>query len=213
MGYLFIKIRNLSPKKLVKIGKASTPWDLANKVLYEFCEVYPGHKTSDEIVSKIWIIGRTYSAAIERRKPKDNLMGDAFYLDRVSPIILRADLDEHFKILKSGTPSMEDVLSIHNFLTQLFKKISDKHNRSLASKYLHFHFPEDVFIFDSRAKKGLAKLLGGPTGVKDKFNNSDPEYSKFFQRCCLLQGYLFDETRERLNPREIDRILLHVADN
>ena len=53
-----------------EINKAISkhPWDLANKTLYDLCSKHPNHKNNEEIIAKVWIIGRTYAAAIERRK-------------------------------------------------------------------------------------------------------------------------------------------------
>ena len=54
-------------------------WEYGNSVLYRMCEEEPEHKQIDVIVGKIWIIGRSYAAAIERRK-NAVVVGDDFYL-------------------------------------------------------------------------------------------------------------------------------------
>ena len=38
-----------------------------NQVLYQMCRDHPGHTDTDVISGKMWLIGRAYSAAIERR--------------------------------------------------------------------------------------------------------------------------------------------------
>jgi hypothetical protein len=48
--------------------RTKSVWDLGNDILYEMCEKYPGHDEDNEIIAKIWLIGRSYAAAIERRK-------------------------------------------------------------------------------------------------------------------------------------------------
>jgi len=52
------------------IEAVRTPWvwDLGNRILYDMCQSYPGHSKDDEIVAKIWLIGRSYAASIERRR-------------------------------------------------------------------------------------------------------------------------------------------------
>ncbi|MCI0640696.1 MAG: hypothetical protein L0Y72_16605 [Gemmataceae bacterium] len=52
------------------IAAAQKPWvwDLGNAALYDLCQEHPGHKKRDEIIAKIWLIGRSYSASIERRR-------------------------------------------------------------------------------------------------------------------------------------------------
>ena len=55
-----------------------SPWDLGNEVLYSLCKNHPKHDADDAIIAKIMIIGRTYAAAIERRKNAED-SSDDFY--------------------------------------------------------------------------------------------------------------------------------------
>lgn len=54
-----------------------------NGILYRLCEEHPGHTNEDEIVAKIWLVGRSYSAAIERRRASRDVSGEAFYTTTV----------------------------------------------------------------------------------------------------------------------------------
>lgn len=65
----------------------SSRWEFGNSILYEMCSNNPYHNQSDIIVGKIWIIGRSYAAAIERRKNASNT-NDDFYYDVVAPKML-----------------------------------------------------------------------------------------------------------------------------
>ena len=62
-------------------------WEYGNSVLYRMCEEEPEHKQIDVIVGKIWLIGRSYAAAIERRK-NAVVVGDDFYYDEIAPKLL-----------------------------------------------------------------------------------------------------------------------------
>lgn len=57
-------------KRLYKsyLNSTNSRWEYGNSVLYRMCEEEPEHKEIDVIVGKIWLIGRSYAAAIERRK-------------------------------------------------------------------------------------------------------------------------------------------------
>ena len=50
------------------LSNANSRWEYGNSVLYRMCKEQPEHKDIDVIVGKIWLIGRSYAAAIERRK-------------------------------------------------------------------------------------------------------------------------------------------------
>ena len=68
-----IKSSNVLNSKLSAILNAeSSKWAYANSILYEMCSKTPLHNDADVIVGKIWLIGRSYAAAIERRKNKDD---------------------------------------------------------------------------------------------------------------------------------------------
>ena len=67
------------------LSNANSRWEYGNSVLYRMCKEQPEHKDIDVIVGKIWLIGRSYAAAIERRK---NAVGggDDFYYDVIVTI-------------------------------------------------------------------------------------------------------------------------------
>jgi hypothetical protein len=63
-------------------ARSACVWDLGNRVLYELCSKHLGHGEADEIVAKIWLIGRSYAASIERRRNATQA-GDRFYEETV----------------------------------------------------------------------------------------------------------------------------------
>src|SRR5438132_8627778 len=133
--------------------------DVGNQVLYDMCAANREHTRDDVIIAKIWLIGRAYAAAIERRRDKGDTVGDAFYETKVGPQIRDSDIDKWFEALNNV--SNEDVnlnLETHKRVMDLFTKISGLEKRSLASKYLHFHFPSRFYIYDSRAYKAISEL-------------------------------------------------------
>src|SRR5712692_9351087 len=145
--------------ELVEGALLEKVWDVGNGVLYDLCAANPEHTRDDVIIAKIWLIGRTYAAAIERRRDKGDAVGDAFYETRVAPQIRDSDIDRWFKVLDSGSDTdMALNLETHKRVMDLFTKISGLEKRSLASKYLHFHFPSRFYIYDSRAYNAISEL-------------------------------------------------------
>ncbi len=188
--------------------------DLGNQVLYDLCSEHPFHKTDQEIVAKVWLIGRSYAAAIERCKNKSlNSPGDVFYEKVVAPKIRNSEIDGWLTLLKSE-PTPKNAIEIHYKLMALFREISGHQNRSLASKYLHFHQPDLFFIFDSRSMAAIRKITPRthkqPSNLST--NETDKDYANFYSRCLWLQENLQTQFGSKLSPREIDKILLHVED-
>ena len=122
---------------LIKEAQAANPWDFGNEVLYSLCRENPHHKRPDKVLAKIWLIGRSYAAAIERRRNRSDT-GDDFYVSKVAPMIINSDIDKWISRAKKQRTT-ESLVDAHHMTTQLFNDISGLEKRSLASKYLHFH--------------------------------------------------------------------------
>lgn len=186
-------------------------WILANQTLYDLCQRYPDHKNEDQIVAKIWLIGRSYAAAIERRKNADGYVGD-FYYDTVAPYLksVGEDLDSKMKKLNSSN-SIDDLLDTHARLMEIFNHLTGMDKRSLASKYLHFHCPDAVFIYDSVAKRSLSKMVKKPKNISEYLTGDrDAGYVDFCLRAIELRRYISHKYGKDLTVRQIDTLLLRA---
>jgi hypothetical protein len=209
--------------RMVDSAIAGTPWNLGNGVLYKLCRDHPSHATVGEIVSKVWLIGRAYAAAVERRKKtQDNIeTNEEFYLHILAGKIQRSKIDVHLSKLKSGKISnnknIDQVLLLHGYLTSLLKKVTRLNKRSFSSKYLHFHRPELFFIYDSRAVWALNQfsiiLTNEETQHIQFIAKMDRPYFVFFLKCLKLKRLIKTKFKKELLPREIDNLLLSIASN
>lgn len=193
----------------------------SNRILYRMCEENPLHNDSDVITGKIMIIGRTYAAAIERRKAseEEELLGtESFYDDVVGPQMLGIgdDLDSQLNNLRDSKLSVRDdlvdILVLHKFLVDTFWNISHLEKHSLASKYLHFHCPNKFFIYDSRAHNAINKIVQRPdkSSLARLNGKIDEVYGDFVIRMIELQEHFETLLGKRYSPRELDSFLLKV---
>jgi len=91
----------------------------------------------------------------------------------------------------------------------LFASISGHNNRSLASKYLHFHQPKVFFIYDSRARNAITEYCPKLNKIEDiNTKEFDKEYKDFVRKCVWLRGHIKSLYGLSLKPREIDNFLL-----
>jgi len=206
----------LSLQSAVKAATAASPWDLGNEVLYELCRKHPLHKEAPAVLAKIWLIGRSYAAAIERRRSKED-QNDNFYTETVAPKIICSDIDKWIKSAAVhgvvSEKSFDVVLAAHASVTQLFNEISGLEKRSLASKYLHFHLPKLFYIYDTRAVEAM-RLLSSVVGrAGGKNEAADNEYRKFAEKCLRLQTHINEKFKVQFSPRQIDNLLLHIHAN
>jgi hypothetical protein len=185
-------------------------WELATDTLLNLCKHHPKHERLDEIIAKVLLIGRSNAAAIERRRDI-RVRGD-FYLERVGPIIEKANIDSWLAELDANSlPGCPLSIIIHRKLEKLFFKIAKLSKRSLASKYLHFHFPEVFFIFDSRASRAIKLVTPRLKEIQDDYEKPyDRTYKDFVRRCVWLRDDIHAKYNTWLSPRQIDRLLLAI---
>jgi hypothetical protein len=159
-------MEKLDLARLRNCEKCGTYWDVGNTVLYDLCKKYPRHDNVGEILAKVSIIGRSYAAAIERRKKFLNLKADTFHQEVIGPHMLEAGIDAWLHPLTTlKQPSLENanqIILVHKKLTVLFFKMTALEKRSLASKYLHFHFPHLFYLYDARATQQISKISRRP---------------------------------------------------
>jgi len=176
-----------------------------NKILYKMCNDEPKHDNIDIVKSKLWIIGRSYSASIERGA------GEGFNIETTANAMINSVLDEYLKELDRYTRIEKDnlnlVLQTHKLLVDIFEKTTTKKKRSLASKYLHFHNPKMFFIYDSFANKYIREKL-----YKRRYKYTrkyDFEYEKFCLRCLDYRQVLEKKLKGLVSARRLDMDLLY----
>ncbi len=201
---------------LLQDACSSSPWDLGNEVLYSLCRAHPTHADGPAVIAKMWLIGRSYAAAIERRR--DRAAGkDDFYIEVVAPQIVASPIDQWLlQLAEFSHPSVDSlppILRTHAQVTKLFDQISGLEKRSLASKYLHFHLPHLFYIFDKRAVTAMRKLtdLVGRAHVPPE--EADLEYGKFALKCLRLQDHIAEAFGITMVPRDLDKLLLRLYGN
>lgn len=197
------EVANSFPSK----DSESRKWFLLDNTLYDLCKKYPFHTDANQIQAKMCLIGRSYSAAIERRRNADATRGD-FYYDYVVPAIMESNLDDDISALHSYSvpteENMDAILKVHKRLQDILKSITEQKNRSFASKYLHFHLPNLFYLYDSISRKELNAIVRRikPISFSEKI---DAEYADYCYRALLIQKKI--APNHRFFPRLIDIML------
>jgi len=193
-----------------------------NEVLYQMCANQPRHDDRNIVYSKLWIIGRAYSATIERGAPRgfnimqtvDLIVENNLNIDQqIAGIanILRPEMDD--------IPNILIVLQAHKYFTDMLHATTGLYKRSLASKYLHFHSPQSVFIFDAFANANVRAHINENEDLRHLYQwlraevdnvLVDNEYASFYCRCLVYRNFLEDGGL-LLTPRGLDMMLLGYA--
>jgi hypothetical protein len=188
------------------LGKAG----FGNHILYSMCRDHPEHSDPEVIGGKLWLIGRAYSASVERKAGKN------FSWDPLKNALIKSSIDNDIaecnKIDRVDTTNLAIVLSTHKRLTDIFKATTGLEKRSLASKYLHFHAPTAFFIYDSIASKKVSGLVKPIQKRFDQTHNSDKVYELFCKRCLLYRDKVLElATGAPVSPRYLDSTMLGYA--
>ena len=199
----------------VDFALAPSPWDLGNQVLYTLCHDHPLHDREDAIIAKVWLIGRSYAAAIERRKIAEDT-SDVFYETTVVNKIRDSKLDDWLGSLPKGLidpwTDLAAVVTVHKQLTDLIAGMTGLDKRSLASKYLHFHRPDLFFLYDTRAKAALAKVTPSILKIARVIaDEADAEYLTLARRCQWVRDDVSSRYNVTLTPRQVDKMLLRIT--
>lgn len=190
-------------------------WSFANDILYEMCKENSNHQQDEITIGKILLIGRSYAAALERRKrSKDpnQYASDELYR-RFAETLRETDFDLNLQGLKAfqqiDEANIMSICSVHAFLMDIFRTLTGSEKRSLASKYLHFHFPDLFFIYDSFAVAALKTYIPRYSKQETPIGQLDPHYYRF----CIGMITFRDEIKRTygrsLKPRQLDDLLLN----
>ena len=189
-------------------------WELGNDVLYQLCREHPGHTDEDAIVAKMWLIGRSYAAPIERRRQNLEMLNNDFYRHLANKIS-ESNFGQTLKILSSQkNVNASTTKSAHNSLTQILHGKTGIKNISFSSKYLHFHFPSYFYIYDSKAVSSVGRILKDVARrrISAQAGNADGPYAAFFDNCETLSDHVSGILGRMPRPRELDNILMHWSD-
>lgn len=214
-------------KIIEEIKKFKTHYDygkIGNEVLYEMCKKYHYHNDKAEIVGKVWLIGRSYAVALERNK-NNKKAGDDFYIESIAPKFKNGFdnlLSTVRKLHKLNEENIPIIIKTHKKVTDfIYKEITKDYKRSFASKYLHFHFPELFFIYDSRVVGVINAVVRAVDGTRNEYrkylknlreSDFDKEYATFFAKCFYFWEFCKKEGVP-LTTRQIDSFLIERANN
>lgn len=185
-------------------------WIFADKILCDMCNENPFHNDADVVAGKMLMIGRSYAAAVERRIINLSMDNDDFYYEKVVKVLMEEssiidDLIGRIKYLNKKQAE-EFVPKVHYYLVRKLRGITGVDKKSLVSKYLHFHCPEKVYVFDSYAEKEI-KSINSTRLSKNKIpEDVDDIYYKFYLKMLELNKILSDKT-----PKELDKFVLWLA--
>lgn len=127
--------------------------------------VSPGHESAAEVASKLWIVGRSMAAPLERTHDVRPERGNP-YIVTADRLVDGTEIDDHLARLRMprkrvySDQHLQALYDAVTWLADIFHAGTGQYKVSLASKYLHIHEPS-VPIYDDYSMKALRKLVPG----------------------------------------------------
>jgi hypothetical protein len=141
-------------------------WSALDRALIAVCATMPLHDNIDEVYAKVRIINRAYLANLQ--------FGAANAEWKVAEAFIKGTPDAVFAPLRSSSQfSLEGLpilLNAHENLIDLAYQVTGKVQNSFVSKYLHFHFPATVPIFDNLAYNAAWNLAQPPYSQSELYD-------------------------------------------
>lgn len=195
------------------------PFDVLNKMLYDAVATHPSNTDPSAIIGKLLLIGRTYSASVERRKTNGETKDERQALEVViaaAEAIAKSQcarmLDEFSWDQRLTPECLPEVVAIHRELCSALQLANNRENSSLASKYLHFHRPGLFPIVDSYVREGwswiMEELEQNYRGWRTFGQVS--RYQDWCARILILRELLEKHTQQPISLRQVDNYLLSI---
>ena len=175
-------------------------WGAVDEALYGVCARSPGHGDLRTVTAKIALVGRAYSAGLERCvTPPPGVQAITVIADHLHSHggevdHLIAELRKDREPLDAD--AMSRIVDCHGRFTALLGATPGCHRmpRSFAAKYLHFHHAA-VPIYDSYAATRLGKVVRWDSGdiPVSRPHGADQEYWAF----CVRLFRLYHACRQR----------------
>lgn len=195
------------------------PFDVLNSMLYEAVSAQPSNSDKAQIIGKLMLIGRTYSASVERRKTRGHIKDERQALEviieaaeaiaesKCAAMLASIGMDDRLTIDR-----LPEVVAIHLELCRALAKANNRENSSLASKYLHFHRPEFFPIVDSYVREGWSWVMEelGQTYKGWRVFGKVNRYGDWCCRVLDLRKLIENGHEGAVSLRQVDNYLLSI---
>lgn len=195
------------------------PFDILNNMLYEAVENNPSNLDRSQIIGKLMLIGRTYSASVERRKTNGHIKDDRQALEVViaaAEAIARSKVDYLLSTIgqneKLTVERVSVAADIHLEICSALAEANGRENSSLASKYLHFHRPNFFPIVDSYVREGWSWVM---EAMQQSYRGwrvlgKVARYGDWCEKIVSLQADIERNLGYSVSLRQVDSYLLSI---
>jgi hypothetical protein len=156
-------------------------WHQVDECLYGFVSQHPDHGEVEYVYAKVCLVNRVYRAYVHLKISESELAKHLSELDWLDGKIRELngypnrDLDDE---------SLDKVVACHGSLLEMGREWARADLDSFFSKYLHFHSPKVVPIYDNRAWDTLEEYVPftGRSIGESYYENFCKRFLKLYKR-------------------------------
>lgn len=197
---------NMLTREFITDALSQSILDPGVRALYDLCFMCRHHLRDEIVIDKLRLITRLHGDS-------PAAPGTGFSAEAAAHNLAHSPVDHWFGALSTAEALDAGLLlELHKRLMGVFDDLPEESARSLASKYLHFHFPELFHVYDRRIAHALSRVMGNDCGFL-ALAEFDPAYGCFHACCRKLGDHIAPLVGRRLSPRELDTVLRGWLDN
>lgn len=144
-------------------------WEALDRPILRACKEYPTHSDAREVFGKVALVNRAYRANLQMGvKDAEWKLAELLVNDNADKVISPLSCVSAF-----SRDTLETILAVHDDLVRLTYRVTNRVENSFCAKYLSFHFPEVVPLFDGYAYACSWRLMKErlPRGLyRDRWN-------------------------------------------
>jgi hypothetical protein len=182
---------------------ADNSWIPLDRILLRACAEQPLHQSVPEVYAKVTLINRVYKANLE-------MIGrDAEW--NLAELMVKKGADKFIGGIAAlggfRRAILNEVLAAHEQFVCLVQELTPRVENSFCAKYLSFHYPKTIPIFDQFAYTEARKLVGHdlPKGLYSGNKNAD--YGYHCEAVLRLMAHLVEAGVPEPDIKRIDEVL------
>lgn len=185
-------------------GNADYYFRQIDEAILHACRKNPSHNKKEEVFAKIALINRTYGANLDRYLGREAEW-------RLAERFVHKKLDSRLLPLKEirrfNRNSIDTIVQTHEELVKVTYSITKRVQNSFCSKYLSFHFPKIIPIFDSYSYTASWNLVGKQVKAARFDENWNYDYGYHCEAVLLLVEALFRSGIKNPDLKLVDCVL------
>ena len=174
-----------------------------DQAILRACKKIPDHNNKNEVFAKIALVNRTYRANLNLGAKNAEWHLAEKFVDK--------NIDNELSPLKNirrfNLNSIERVVQTHEKLIQIAYTITKRVENSFSSKYLSFHFPKIVPIYDSYSYATSWRLIGNQVKATRYDENWNYDYGYHCEAILLLVEALLSNGIQNPDLKLVDCVL------